>query len=123
MEQAKSHVGMAQCFFCGEDSTILLDRRLRKTLPRQVGVVDMEPCNDCKGYMEVGIILISISDDTSKESMKGPIPNPYRTGAWAVVTPDYIERMFEDDYKDFALNHRFTFITDEAWDRLGLPRG
>jgi hypothetical protein len=123
MEQEKSHVGMAQCFFCGKDSTILLDRRLKKSLPMKVGVIDTKPCNDCAGYMKVGVILISIADDTSKESMEGPIPNPYRTGAWAVVTQDYVERIFEGSHKDSALNHRFAFITDEAWNQLGLPKG
>lgn len=117
-----SHVGMAQCYFCGSDSTILLDRRLRNTLPRKVGVIDMEPCNDCKGHMELGVILMSISDDTTEEAMKERFPNPYRTGGWVVVTQDFIERAFSGDILSFALGRRFCFITDEAWDKIGLPR-
>lgn len=118
----KSHVGMAQCFYCGEDSTILLDRRLKKSLPKRVGVIDMEPCSKCASYMELGVILISIASDTSEESMKGPIPNPYRTGGWVVVTQDYVERVLDDHSKDFAIQRRFLFVADDAWDRLGLPR-
>lgn len=119
----KSYVGMTNCFFCNEPSMILLDRRLKNTLPRNCGVVDMTPCSKCDGYMQQGVILISISDDTTKEDMKGPMPNPYRTGGWVVVTREYVERAFSGSMLDFALSNKFMFITDEAWDAIGLPRG
>ena len=131
----KSYVGMTQCYFCLGDKDILLDRRLRNSLPRQVGVTDMSPCSECEDYMAQGIILISISDDTTEEDMKGePImkhgrevgmspPNPYRTGGWCVVREEAVERIFSGDYLKFALAKRFCFIVDEAWDKLGLPRG
>jgi len=117
-----SHVGMGQCYFCGSDSVVLLDRRLKKSLPRKVGVVDMEPCNDCKGHMKLGIVLISIADSTTNEQMKGRFPNPCRTGGWVVVTQDFVERIFSGEVKAFALGRRFSFITDEAWEMIGLPR-
>ena len=124
MCEEKSHVGMAKCFFCLEPGMILLDRRLKKSLPRDCGVVDMTPCSKCNDYMKQGIILISISDDTTKEDMKGPIPNPYRTGGWVVVKQEAVERFgVGDALLDFAIKHRFAFIADAAWLHLGLPMG
>jgi hypothetical protein len=71
--------------------------------------------------MEAGVILISISDDTTAEVMKEKIPNPYRTGGWVVVRQEYVERAFDGPSREFALKHRFMFIADEAWNMLGLP--
>jgi len=120
----KSYVGMARCYFCGEPSTILLDRRLKDSLPHDAGVIDMQPCSKCAEYMKHGIILMSISDDTTEEQMKGPIPNPYRTGGWCVVKDEAVKRIFEESSKilAFTLEHRFAFITDSAWNLLSLPR-
>jgi hypothetical protein len=73
--------------------------------------------------MEVGIIVMSIADDTTAEAMKGPMPNPYRTGGWVVVTRHFVERVFaEGREREFALSHKFLFITDAAWNKLDLPR-
>ena len=119
----KSHVGYNNCYFCGKINEILLDRRLRKTLHSNMGVMNMRPCNECAEYMEQGIILMSIRDSTTAEEMKGPIPNPYRTGGWIVIRQEALERIFQGEYLESALKHRFAFITDEAWDRLGFPRG
>ena len=118
----KSHVGLYQCYFCGEDIGVLLDRRLRKSLPMKAGVIDMEPCDKCKELMKQGIILLSISDKTTAEEMKGPIPNPHRTGGWVVIKQSAVEKLFTGEHLNFALKHRFAFITDEAWAALGLPK-
>lgn len=121
----KSHVGMYQCYFCMEDIGILLDRRLRKTLPRQAGVIDMNPCDKCKGYMEQGVIFMSILDSTTDEEMKGTMPNPHRTGGWCVISEDGVKRLLNGNKAmlDFALVNRFMFITDSAWQLMGLPKG
>jgi hypothetical protein len=146
MYEEKSHVGMSQCYFCGDDFQILLETRfeynkktgnpeLRKSLPRRVGVRDMEPCNKCKEYMKQGIILMSIKDDTTPEEMKGQAiyksgievgrtpPNPHRTGGWVVIKEEAYKRMFKGEAAEFGLKHRFMFIADEAWSAVGLPRG
>lgn len=119
----KSYVGMTNCYFCGGGAEILIDRRMRNTLSRNMGVRSMEPCNECKGYMKQGVILMSISDDTTEEQMKGPMPNPYRTGGWVVIRDEAISKIFDEKFAAFALKYRFCFITDEAWDRMGIPRG
>ena len=119
----KSHVGYANCFFCGGPNEVLLDTRLKKTLTRNMGVLSMEPCPQCKEYMEQGIILMSISDDTSEEDMKGTIPNPHRTGGFAVITDEGLKNiMRESSILEFAFEHRFMFITDSAWNFIGLNR-
>ena len=104
----KSYVGMYQCFYCNEDIGILMDRRLRNRFEQKVGVLNMDPCDKCKAWMEKGIILISVKDDTEK--------NPYRTGGWVVITKDAFKRIFNIEPKEFA------FITDEVWDKIGLPK-
>ena len=129
----KSHVGMSNCYFCGKaGATILLDRRLRPTLEREVGVIDMTPCSECSDYMKQGIIVMSIADDTTADEMKskeiekyGRVvghspPNPYRTGGWAVVKQEAVERFADGEYLDFAIQKRFMFITSSAWNMLGL---
>ena len=110
-----SHVGMNTCYFCNEPSEVLLYRRLKKTLPRNIGVMNMRPCTKCEDLMKQGILLISIKNDTQG-------PNPYRTGGWVIIKQEAVERMFNGDFLKFALEHRFMFINDEVWDAMGLPR-
>lgn len=118
----KSHVGMFNCFYCNEPMGVLLDRRLKKSLPMNCGAYDLTPCSKCEEWMKKGIILISIADSTTEEDMKGRLPNPYRTGGWAVVKQEVIENLFSGRHLEHALKHRFAFITDEAWDKIGIPR-
>jgi hypothetical protein len=108
----RDYVGMMQCFFCGEAKEVLLDRRLKKTLPR-MAVYDHEPCDKCKGWMKQGIILISVRQGSDQK-------NPYRTGGWVVIKEDAFRRFFKDS--DEALRKRIAFVEDEVWDTVGLPR-
>ena len=144
----KSYVGMARCFFCLKEDKILLDRRLRDVFPRDCGVIDLDPCNECKGLMEQGILLISVRvgefDALAKdqESYKAErakvgypssprykhfrpfIPNPFRTGGWCVVKEDYIKRVVQPpELLALMLRERWSFIEDDAWNLMGLPRG
>ena len=108
----KDFVGMTQCFFCMEAKEVLLDRRLRKTLPR-MAVYDHEPCDKCKDWMKQGIILISVRRGSDRK-------NPHRTGGWVVIREDAFKRIFRDS--DEALRKRIAFVEDEVWDTVGLPR-
>lgn len=103
------------CFFCNEPKNeIILAGRLPgdEEAPKNV-VWDMEPCDKCKGYMEQGVLLISV-----KNGEKGN--NPYRTGGWVVVKDEAVANIFGKDTA--ALKYRMAFIEDEAWDKIGLPR-
>jgi len=137
-----SHVGMARCFYCLEESQILLDRRLKDSLPRDCGVVNMEPCSKCQGYMEQGIILIGVKDEAEcervsrehmawqEEQTKHPrqapfIPNPYRSGTWVVLKEDALRRFLEANTPLFnqIFTARWAFIPMEVWRQIGLPEG
>lgn len=110
----KSHVGMSQCFICGEVKEILLDRRLKNTLPR-MACYDKEPCDKCKDWTKQGIIFISVANGESGD-------NPYRTGGWCVIKEKAVSKMISGELLKDVLKKRICFIEDEVWDKIGLPR-
>jgi hypothetical protein len=121
-------VALTKCFFCQEDSDIIMNTKLTPKYAKAVKemhgkVVGMNPCSKCTEYMKQGIILISIRDGEEKELNKSITPNPYRTGGWIVVKEEYIKRVVTDKkLADWILKWRFSFIPDQVWDTLGLPR-
>ena len=135
-----SYVGMTQCFLCGEDKDIVIDRRLRESLPRHVGVTDLEPCGKCKDFMKMGVIVVAYDEektdflDTIKlpnpENKHVPIdtkmPNFHRTGGWWVVRDDAIERMIPalgvdaEPILTQALKQRVLFLPDKVCEFLGF---
>lgn len=50
-----------KCFYCGEDKNelIIVGRLPDDQEAPKNAVWDKEPCDKCKGFMDVGIILIS----------------------------------------------------------------
>ena len=72
-----SHVGMTACFFCGEAKEVLLDRRLKKTLPH-IACYDLIPCDKCKIKLAEGITFI----EATKNEGTGSI---FPTGNYWVV--------------------------------------
>ncbi len=85
--------------------------------PRQF-VADMEPCQKCKDLMRQGIIFISVDPTKTVEEK-----NPYRSGGWCVLKEEFVKRFLSGEMLDQVLAARVCFISDEAWDRLRLPRG
>ena len=117
MSKDLSHVGMFNCFYCGRPAGVLLDRSLRKTLPRNVGVLDRQPCSECKEFMEQGVICISVDASRTTDAK-----NPYRSGGWCVVKERGIQQMpFDDAIKESVLEQRVLFLEDMVWFSLGLP--
>lgn len=111
---------VTQCFVCMKDVGVALFGRMRndREAPHRV-CLDEEPCDECKKYMEKGIILISVDEKKTEDSQ-----NPWRTGGWVVVTEDAIRRIVkEQELADHICIRRMAFVPDEAWDVLGLPRG
>jgi len=125
------------CFFCQEEVGLVLLGKLTSATkksfeeagihcgpdgeaPRKI-TMDKVPCDKCKQYMEVGIILISCSMEKSKSDMQ----NPYRTGGWVVVKEEYVKRVFgnSEETLNAVLGQRVAFIDDADWDAVGLPRG
>ena len=119
---------MNTCFYCGKTKDILLvGARVSKfkeagladstgKMNMHIGVTDMEPCSKCAGYMKQGIILVSCKDDTEPE-------NPYRTGGWLVIKEEALGKMIDTKLFEQIKKTRFSFVPDDAWDMLGLPRG
>lgn len=104
-------VALLKCFFCGDDSEIVLNTRLT---PRDAAnvramhqkVAHMEPCNKCKDLMKQGVILLTIDVKKSDPNWNRPpsgderknwMPNPYRTGGFFVLTDNGIRRAIQDE--------------------------
>jgi hypothetical protein len=130
----QSHVGLMQCFFCGAADRIAIDTRLRDSLPHQA-VHDMEPCPQCQGRMQQGVILISVRDGEmekveaahraykQKFNRTKPtqfIPNPYRSGGWWVVTDTAIRAMLNEPLATQILRQRWAFIPHSIAEQVGL---
>jgi len=82
-------------------------------------IYNMEPCDECEGFMKQGIIFISVDPDKSGDDHL----SPWRTGGWCVVTEDAVKRWFKGTMLNSVLHRRFSFVEDAVWDQLGLPRG
>jgi hypothetical protein len=140
----KSHVAMTRCFYCMEGDKILLAKTYRRTKdgmeprhdlePLHNKVIDMEPCPKCEGWMEQGIILIGIDSAKSDPDWHSPphinkeregwMPNPWRSGGFAVVTEEAFNRIFcGTDILEFALKQRFMFIEHEVMVATGMLQG
>jgi hypothetical protein len=108
------------CYFCNkEKGEIILAGKMKGDVeaPRNA-VWDMRPCEECEGYMKMGVILISVKDG----GVQGD--NPYRTGGWCVVKDEVIERMCNSPaFVQRVVKMRMAFIEDRIWDGMGLPRG
>jgi len=119
-------VALTKCFYCGGPGDILLNRRPQhpSSVVRQAhgAVINMEPCNECKANMKLGIILIGVDDAKSDPGWnKQRIPNPYRSGLYVVVREEAFRRMIgESPARDYALQHRWMFIDEEAVTALRL---
>lgn len=110
----KSYVGMCDCFFCGEPKELLLDRRLRNSLPKHA-VYDKYPCDKCAEWMKQGVMFISIRDGEEQSE------NPYRTGKLSVIRDEAIRRMpIDEALKAHILKARVCFIEDAIWERFGF---
>lgn len=127
----KSHVGMLNCWICGEGAEILLDLRLKNTLSHNMGSSPATLCNECKNQVEKNeaIWLISVRDGESP--IEGKIFNPYRTGSICLVKKEALERIFRNILNEDVVENMISmvktgyyfFLEDKIWDGLGIPRG
>lgn len=110
---------LEQCFVCMKDVGVVLFGKLKgdAEAPGRVCLgPNSEPCDECKGFMEQGVILISVRKGESGN-------NPYRTGGWCVVKDEAITRWgMSPELEESILKRRMAFIDDETWNMIGLPR-
>ena len=113
-------VALTKCFYCGENSDILMNTILTKHIADKVKdchgkVVSMKPCTQCKTYMEMGIILLTYDNEKSKGN------DIYRTGGFFVVREEAVTRWYKDkETLDKVLEGRFTFIEHNLAEKMGL---
>jgi CRISPR/Cas system-associated protein Cas10 (large subunit of type III CRISPR-Cas system) len=112
---------MSTCFYCGGDKNELIIPGLMKgdrEAPRKA-VWNMEPCDQCKHFMEQGVILIEV-DEAKTTDRK----NPYRAGGWCVIKDEAIARVITDEaMREHVLKARVAFLPTEVWDHIGIERG
>ena len=124
---------ISQCFFCLKDKNEIVltgkaGERMAKSMGHEDGrmpmscVMNYEPCDECKGHMKQGVIIISIRDGDGGDE------NPYRTGGWWVVKDVFFERLLAADaipeeLIEAALTKRCIFFEDTACTALGLEKG
>ena len=97
------------CFFCGKEKNeiALLGNAFKERAPMHM-VLDKKPCDECKGLMAQGVMLISVRDGEHND-------NPYRTGKIAVVKEEAAQKMFT------GFKGRVAFVEDNVWKKIGLP--
>lgn len=117
---------LPKCYYCLENKNeILLLGHLPGDAEAPQGVVwDDQPCDKCAEFMKQGIILISVRDgEEDKIDKDSKLPNPHRTGCFAVVAEVYIRRVIQpEETAERIIKQRVAFVPDAAWDLLGLPR-
>ena len=70
--------------------------------------------------MKRGIIVIVVDDEKSEPGWnKEQMPDPYRTGHFAVLTDAAVSRFFGAG-ADWAIQHRFMFLDIKAAEKIGL---
>lgn len=112
---------LTKCFYCGDDSVIIMNTRLTEGYAKKVKelhgkVVSMEPCSKCQEYMKQGIIVI-VYDPTKTDDIK----TPYRTGHFAVVKQEAVERWYDNQEElNKVLKHRFVFMEDTIAKQIGI---
>jgi len=119
---------LTTCFYCGGSKDIVLAGKVNRKMyeagycsadgemNHNIGVIDMEPCQKCAEWMERGVIIVSVKDGDNTD-------NPYRTGRMVVVSEDFIERGTDEPLRSDILKRRFTYMEDNVWDMIGLPKG
>ena len=108
-----------QCFVCMKDKGVVLFGKLKGDVEAPYKVcLNQEPCDECRAWMERGVILISVDASKTEDPQ-----NPYRTGGWAVVVDRVIEDYIQPpELAQDILKRRMAFVPDDVWDALGLPR-
>lgn len=138
---------VCKCWYCGGDQgSLILAGEIKgdKEMPMS-GVWDMNPCTECEGHMENGVILIGVKDEDTlqeverlRQQWKGTyghkpnhrkpypghfIPDPIRSGGWWLVREEFITRNFNDKTAEHVLGCRWAFIIQADAEQFGFPKG
>ena len=143
-EQHGVNPSVGKCFYCqGDTNTLMLLGQLPDDAEAPRGMVwDLEPCDQCKGYMEQGVIVIGVEDGeyekiekdrefykrqvdhlpyNKRDKARPFIPNPYRTGLWCVVKDRLIENLIETpELREQVLRCRWLFMENQIAEMTGF---
>jgi hypothetical protein len=110
LQECKQLPSLQRCSICSEDVGVLFNYR-----PTPLRVSSDYTCEQCREYMQIGIIMIEIKD--------GEDPNNRGVG-WCVVNEACIRHIFRDapEMMNKVLKDRGVFVTSTDWTRLYLPR-
>jgi len=78
---------------------------------------------DTSRYMNVGDAIMAHVLSVDEAKTTDP-QNPWRTDGWVVVKEEAVRRMvIPPELVEHICKSRVCFVPDDAWDKLGLPRG
>ena len=127
----KSHVGMMQCWICGQGAEIILDTRIRPILDREMGSTPNTVCSECETMSKKhdGIWMLSIKDGEEPPADKTEVWNPYRTGGCVLVSKEAAIKSFTsivipevvESTTALINNNVYFYVPDQIWDMIGLP--
>lgn len=95
---------MVCCPVCGKEDSIALLGKLKGDVEAPRNIPNNQPCDDCEGYMEQGIILIQVKDDDPE----------YRLGGFIVIKEEAASKAFPDA----DLSKRVLLVADSIWKHL-----
>ena len=110
------------CPVCGQsfDAEIIINTLLTASMAKKVEELNgknirsmKEPCDECKGYMKLGIIVVSYDAEKTGTDFH----NPYRTGGFFVITEEAAVKL---EFSDEILKRRVCFMEHEVAVKLGF---
>lgn len=110
------------CFWCGNPKNeIALMGRVNPSKKRgknaedikmpMYSLIDYEPCDTCKSYMDQGVTLIAV--DTVQTNNLPPIDhkrNLYPTGKFVVIKEDGVKALFATDVAEDMIKNKKCFV-------------
>jgi RNA polymerase subunit RPABC4/transcription elongation factor Spt4 len=129
MKESNFEVSLAKetCPVCAKefDGPIVMNNLLTSEMAKKVKEIHgrsigfkEEPCDECKGHMEKGIVIIGIDPERSED-----MRNPWRTGAFVVVKDEFFERQKEfidNELIDSVIQKRVTFMDHNSMVEFGM---
>lgn len=109
------------CFWCGEEKpeVALLGKLPGDVAAPMKAIIDFEPCDKCKEFMEQGITLIGVTTVQPGNGIPSIGDGLYPSGAWSVIKEDsdFCKELLEaepEDRRAAILKSRKCLIEDEV---------
>ena len=82
------------CFWCEKDknAVVLLGNKYKGEAPRHI-LLDYEPCDECKEMMDLGCVIIEVSETNLKDRPEIQ-KDVWPTGRWLVMKQEAFDQNF-----------------------------